>query len=514
MKSKRVKLVSLGSVVIVVLLLIFSQPILNSRIKARISTAAEKALHVRPTVTLGGGIAILDLIDRKVPSFSISTNSFSTTRVSNITLVGSFSEVTMPHGSTCATAKSVKVSAAIPAGAVAKQVVSKFRSEASLSVTKVTVDSAGIHVSAGVDGIISLLLVPKVSGNNLDLSIESILLFGQPLSASKVKSLTGEDSEVERGLGVTKAGNFEGRNIIHRPNATSIKGDQKIQDALMKLRDHRGRRNPPSRDDKAIVEWNSMMIVALVEAGFYLNEPRYVEAAERCLSTLTEKSALFGNATRIANASPADVPATLVDYANFIEAYLSCYLLGSVTKNPSTVVPLLDKMIEQFYDSDVAAFSLSARGQNSLFMRSSDHLDGAYASASATAISSLLLAAHILGEDRYQQVALEALAPLVPLVVRSPEHFAPLTSIILSLGDEPSEVVVTANSGELIDLLKAYYNPNTLVAVGSDKVGPLFESREPNKAYICVNYACQLPTSDHGLFEKDLQARRKSGRDG
>ncbi len=328
------------------------------------------------------------------------------------------------------------------------------------------------------------------------------------------EALGGEDPELERQLGITKAGNFEGRNIIHRPNATSIKGDQKLQDGLAKLALLRSKRNSPARDDKAIVEWNSMMTVALLEAGFALNEPRYTEAAERCLTALSKKAQIFGEGTRIAGADPTNVPATLVDYANFIEAYLTCYLIGSEVKDPSMIVQLLEKMMDSFYDSESANFSLGAKGQSGLFMRSSDHLDGAYASASATAISTLLFASHVLGEDRYQQLALEALAPLAPLIQRNPEHFAPLASLVLGLANEPSEIVVTTYDGELVDLLRGYFSARTMVAIGDHKVGPLFSYREPNLAYVCVNYACQLPNSDVEALRAELNQREAERRDG
>ena len=328
------------------------------------------------------------------------------------------------------------------------------------------------------------------------------------------EAFEGEDLELERQLGITKAGNFEGRNIIHRPNAKSIEGDQSIQDCLLKLRQLRSKRNKPARDDKAIVEWNSMMIVALLEAGFRLDEPRYTQAAQRCLGVLVERAQIFDVAARIAGASPNKVPATLVDYANFIEAYLTAYLLGSEIKDPSKIVPLLDKMIEDFYDEETSNFSLSAKGQSSLFIKSSDHLDGAYASASATAISCLLLANHVLGEDKYQQIALEALAPLAPLVQRTPEHFAPLTALILGLANEPSEIVVTAYQGDLVDKLRRYFRAGTLIATGDDKSGPLYSYRDPNLAYICLNYACQLPIFEGGTLETTLQLEKTGRRNG
>ncbi|MFB3076809.1 MAG: thioredoxin domain-containing protein, partial [Lysobacterales bacterium] len=90
---------------------------------------------------------------------------------------------------------------------------------------------------------------------------------------------------VEKVYGVTEQGNFEGANLLYLVRelddaAGRLKSDR---DALLQrltaikriLLDQRNKRLPPLRDDKVITEWNGMMITALAEAGYLLEEPRY-----------------------------------------------------------------------------------------------------------------------------------------------------------------------------------------------------------------------------------------------
>ena len=92
-----------------------------------------------------------------------------------------------------------------------------------------------------------------------------------------------------RFYGVSEAGNFAGRNILHVPvapedfaAATGISvADlwqrlERIDQALYQARETRPH---PHRDEKILTGWTGMMIAALAEAGDALGEPRYVAAA-------------------------------------------------------------------------------------------------------------------------------------------------------------------------------------------------------------------------------------------
>lgn len=189
MKKRRVVVATVSVLMVLIVLALVSQPILSNTIKARLAVAAQKVLHVRPTVKLGSGIAVLELLNRRITHFEISTNLYSTTEISNIGVVASFSGVSLPYGNTCATAKNVSVSASIGAAYISKQVTARFKSEVGLTVIKVVLDQGGINIEAGPGGVATIILTPTTSGSNLVLKVKSILLFGQPLVPSRVASI-------------------------------------------------------------------------------------------------------------------------------------------------------------------------------------------------------------------------------------------------------------------------------------------------------------------------------------
>ena len=67
--------------------------------------------------------------------------------------------------------------------------------------------------------------------------------------------------------GVTKAGNFEGSNILHRPVRGDLIRPPEIEQARQKLFDAREQRVRPGLDDKVLTEWNALMLDSLARSS-------------------------------------------------------------------------------------------------------------------------------------------------------------------------------------------------------------------------------------------------------
>ena len=79
--------------------------------------------------------------------------------------------------------------------------------------------------------------------------------------------MVGDDADqVMAWYGVTENGNFEGANILHRPERGTFARPEveKARHALFEAREQRVR---PGLDDKVLTEWNALMLAALAEAG-------------------------------------------------------------------------------------------------------------------------------------------------------------------------------------------------------------------------------------------------------
>src|SRR6185312_14173455 len=89
-------------------------------------------------------------------------------------------------------------------------------------------------------------------------------------------------SEILAYYGVTEAGNFEGKNILHLADGAATPAPAGLDAARAALLAARAQRVPPGLDDKRLTSWNALAIAALAEAGAVLGRDDYLEAARDC----------------------------------------------------------------------------------------------------------------------------------------------------------------------------------------------------------------------------------------
>jgi hypothetical protein len=56
-----------------------------------------------------------------------------------------------------------------------------------------------------------------------------------------------------------------------------------------------------------------------------------------------------------------------------------------------------------------------------------------------------------------------------------------------------AEIVVVGDRPDLVRAVQSQWLPNAVLAWGTPYDSPLWEQREPGVAYVCQNYACQMP---------------------
>jgi uncharacterized protein len=182
-------------------------------------------------------------------------------------------------------------------------------------------------------------------------------------------------------LGITRNGNFEGRNIVRIENLETLVGPYYAR-AIEALRSLRKQRTYPSIDNKILVSWNAMMIKALFRAGYH--EPRYRAKAKESLEALTQTmvrdetlyhSTLIGKAPKI--------EAFLEDYAYLADAYLEGYQATYDETMLMHAIKLANHALAHYYDGGLWKFS---KGE---FVTEADIHDSSYPSALAVMLSVL-----------------------------------------------------------------------------------------------------------------------------
>jgi len=119
-------------------------------------------------------------------------------------------------------------------------------------------------------------------------------------TVEEIDSVLGEEGETFREcFGVTSNGNFERkRSILHlttslenearRLGIPEAELERSLAHSKKKLYEERLKRTRPETDDKILTSWNGLAISALSYGFQVLGEERYLRAAERCASFITE----------------------------------------------------------------------------------------------------------------------------------------------------------------------------------------------------------------------------------
>ena len=317
--------------------------------------------------------------------------------------------------------------------------------------------------------------------------------------------------------GVDRGPNFEGKSILYVPGEPA---PERVASARRKLFAIRERRVRPGRDDKVLAAWNGLALRAFAEAGRALGRADYIAAAVRNAEFLLREMRRDGRLLRTWKAGRAKLNAYLEDYALVAGALIDVYEATFDRRWLDASRQLADDMIRLFWDDTIEGFYDTGNDHEKLIVRPRNLFDNAVPCGSSSAIETLLRLGVLTGETRYESHALNALRPMADLMGRYPAGFGRfLCALDFNLGPVAEIALVSPGSEGLEPLVREVfgrYLPNRVVVgmrdgdVAAAQGIPLLAERAAvdgrATAYVCRNYACQLPVTDSDALRQQLEA--------
>ncbi len=207
---------------------------------------------------------------------------------------------------------------------------------------------------------------------------------------------------------VTAAGNWEGKGIprVLQPVAT-VSGrlgvtagvlEARLDVARKKLYGARATRVPPARDDKVLVSWNGMTIVAFVEAWSATGEARWLAAAVRATNTILSRLVVGARLQHSLCGDDVRGPGFLDDHAAFGEALVRVYEATGTARYRDAALAVAMALEADFADRAAGGWFQTPEGGETLIHRPKDAHDSAVPSGSALA-SGFLLRLHAHTEE-------------------------------------------------------------------------------------------------------------------
>ena len=325
----------------------------------------------------------------------------------------------------------------------------------------------------------------------------------------EVRAVLGDRADpVMAYYGVTEVGNFEGRSILHVPDA-GAEVPEGIDEARRALYEARWQRVRPGLDDKRIASWNALMITALAEAGAVFERTDYLEAAARCAAFIDEQMRdSSGRLMRTFKDEQARIPAYLEDHAYLVEALLTLYEASFGTRWFESARATADSMIERFADPERGGFFTTATDQEELIARRKDLGDHPIPAGNSSAALGLLRLAALTGEGAYEEQAVGALRLLHQVAARNPDGFGHLLLALDFHLASTREVALVgsatngaASMRDLERVVRSAHRPHLVLAGGTEGTTEPALMRERTAvdgraaAYVCESFACQAPVT-------------------
>jgi hypothetical protein len=345
-------------------------------------------------------------------------------------------------------------------------------------------------------------------------------------TAAEVRALLGErDGEiVVRAFGLDQPGDeaLDGRSVLHRHAADEVARAlaipaERVREAIAAARPRllraRAERPAPAVDDKAIVSWNALAVMALADAGRRLGEPRWIEAAIAAADAIERACWKDGAMARGVRGGATLGPGFLEDYALWGLAALRLHAATGDPRRLATARALARALLDRFHDPEPGTFRRSGPEHADVPVHLVDMSDGVSPGGGSAAALLLLELGALAGDERMHGLGRAALARAAARAGAQPmssgfvlvaiDHAtaAVREAVIAGDADDPRTaslraVVDRSDPARILPvLLGADGPPPSLVADFPALEGKRAIARRPT-AFVCERGRCSAPTSD------------------
>lgn len=315
-------------------------------------------------------------------------------------------------------------------------------------------------------------------------------------SLNEIMDILGKDKgkDFAEAFDITEAGNFEGANIpnLLRSNDLSLGFENEIKE----LYDYRKKRFKLHLDDKVLLSWNSMMIVAMsmlyraTRDGEYLNIAQ--KAHEFIEKYMSDRVMLF-TSFRSGKRSKKSV---LDDYAFYITALIELYnsTLDKIYLEKAEM--FFGETVRLFMDEKNGGFHLSHADSTELFVNPKETYDGAIPSGNSVMTYNLVRLYQITEREEYKELLEKQITFMFAKTSEYPSGNSMfLIAMLMYEGDIPHITISLKETADLTQIReKLPFLANVSLVEENNSKYPLLNNK--TTFYVCGNRNCLPPTNE------------------
>lgn len=202
-------------------------------------------------------------------------------------------------------------------------------------------------------------------------------------------------------------GELTGKNVLYMSDQYFEKFEQeefkkRVNNLLVKLADIRNKRTRPARDEKILLDWNCLLIVAFCNFYKISGDKAYLEKALKTMN-FVEKNFVKSDYTLLHSffKVEAKIDGFLEDYAYLVWAYIELYQTDFNIKWLDKAIKINDKIFEFFEDQKDGGFFHTPNFKNDVPVRQKILYDAVMPSGNSVCLSNLLKLWIITEKDIY-----------------------------------------------------------------------------------------------------------------
>lgn len=285
----------------------------------------------------------------------------------------------------------------------------------------------------------------------------------------------------------------------------------------------RAKRIRPHLDDKILTSWNGLMLSAFARAHQVLDDGAHLDAALKnahwVLANLYDaKAQRLHRRWREGEAGGA---AIVDDYAFLVQGLIDLYEASFDPQWLARAIELQEIQNQIFYDTAEGGFFMTTGEDASILSRPKEDYDGAEPSGNSISVLNLLRLAQFTDHAVYREMADKTLKLFGERLRRVPQ-IAPQMLVALDYSlQKPRQIVIAGKPGSadtrrLLRVVHERLLPARILLfvdggpaqAALAKRLPFLKDIAPREgratAFVCENYACQLPTTEPEVLKQKL----------
>jgi uncharacterized protein YyaL (SSP411 family) len=305
---------------------------------------------------------------------------------------------------------------------------------------------------------------------------------------------------------ITPNGNFEGENILNRLNYLGRSGvdDTRLAALRNKLLAAREQRIRPGLDNKALADWNGLMIAALANAGAMLHQPSWVAKAQEAFAFVERymtRGDRLGHSWRDGRLL---YPGLASDHAAMVKAALALHEATGTPEYLARASQWQRALDRHYARSDTGGYYLTADDAEGLIVRPDSTIDEATPNPNGVTAQNLIRLAVLTGDETWRQQADVLFDRLLPTAAQSLYLHASLANALdLRLrAIEVTAIGPQADQFAAVALELPFLERVVMRAARPDDLPPAHSGRAlsfsdgQTAALVCAGQKCSLPITD------------------